>query len=50
MRAYQEAASGAVELYAGHIVQYLGDGLLVYFGHPQAHDDDAGGNPHGFYC
>ncbi len=41
VRAYQEAASGAIDRYAGHIAQYLGDGLLVYFGHPQAHEDDA---------
>jgi hypothetical protein len=27
--------------YDGHIAQYLGDGLLVYFGYPQAHEDDA---------
>src|SRR5262249_58629619 len=25
----------------GHIAQYLGDGLLVYFGYPQAHEDEA---------
>ena len=25
----------------GHIAQYLGDGLLVYFGYPRAHEDDA---------
>ncbi|HME71157.1 MAG TPA: adenylate/guanylate cyclase domain-containing protein [Myxococcota bacterium] len=41
VRAYQEAASGAIQRHAGHIAQYLGDGLLVYFGHPQAHEDDA---------
>ena len=41
VRAYQEAASGAIQRYAGHVAQYLGDGLLVYFGHPQAHEDDA---------
>ena len=41
MRAYQAAASGAIDRYAGHIAQYLGDGLLVYFGYPQAHEDDA---------
>ena len=41
VRAYQEAASGVIERHAGHIAQYLGDGLLVYFGHPQAHEDDA---------
>src|SRR5712664_1149093 len=27
--------------YSLHIAQYLGDGLLVYFGYPQAHEDDA---------
>ena len=27
--------------FEGHIAQYLGDGLLVYFGYPQAHEDDA---------
>ena len=27
--------------YDGHIAQYLGDGLLVYFGYPVAHEDDA---------
>src|SRR5262249_32010303 len=27
--------------YGGHVAQYLGDGLLVYFGWPQAHEDDA---------
>jgi len=41
VRAYQEAASAAIQRHAGHIAQYLGDGLLVYFGHPQAHEDDA---------
>jgi class 3 adenylate cyclase len=32
VRAYQEAAAAVIEQYAGHIAQYLGDGLLVYFG------------------
>jgi class 3 adenylate cyclase/tetratricopeptide (TPR) repeat protein len=41
VRAYQEAASQAIQRYEGHIAQYLGDGLLVYFGYPQAHEDDA---------
>ena len=27
--------------FEGHIAQYLGDGLLVYFGYPLAHEDDA---------
>jgi TOMM system kinase/cyclase fusion protein len=41
MRAYQARGAEAVERYDGHVVQYLGDGLLVYFGYPQAHEDDA---------
>src|SRR5262245_7192747 len=39
--AYQEAAATVIQQYAGHIAQYLGDGLLVYFGCPTAHEDDA---------
>jgi class 3 adenylate cyclase len=30
-----------IQRYEGHIAQYLGDGLLVYFGFPHAHEDDA---------
>src|SRR5215470_13205709 len=41
VRAYQEAAAAVIQQYAGHIAQYLGDGLLVYFGYPAAHEDDA---------
>ncbi len=41
IRAYQETAAGVIGRYEGHIAQYLGDGLLVYFGWPQAHEDDA---------
>jgi class 3 adenylate cyclase/predicted ATPase len=41
VRAYQETAAAVVQRYDGHIAQYLGDGLLVYFGYPQAHEDDA---------
>ncbi len=41
IRAYQETAAGVIQRYEGHIAQYLGDGLLVYFGWPQAHEDDA---------
>ncbi|MGH8562133.1 MAG: winged helix-turn-helix domain-containing protein, partial [Nevskiales bacterium] len=39
--AYQKAAAEVIGRYEGHIAQYLGDGLLVYFGHPTAHEDDA---------
>jgi class 3 adenylate cyclase/predicted ATPase len=41
VRAYQETAAEVIERYEGHIAQYLGDGLLIYFGFPVAHEDDA---------
>jgi class 3 adenylate cyclase len=41
VRAYQESSAVVIQRFDGHIAQYLGDGLLVYFGYPQAHEDDA---------
>ena len=41
MRAYQRACGQVIETYGGHVAQYLGDGLMVYFGWPRAHEDDA---------
>jgi len=41
VRSYQEKAADLIQGFDGHIAQYLGDGLLVYFGYPQAHEDDA---------
>src|SRR5215475_2452222 len=41
MRAYQRTCAEVIEGFDGYIAQYLGDGLLVYFGYPQAHEDDA---------
>jgi class 3 adenylate cyclase/tetratricopeptide (TPR) repeat protein len=41
VQAYQEAAVSVVERFEGHVGQYLGDGILVYFGWPRAHEDDA---------
>ncbi len=41
VRAYQAACTEVIQRYDGHIAQLLGDGLLVYFGYPQAHEDDA---------
>jgi class 3 adenylate cyclase/predicted ATPase len=41
VRAYQEAAAAVIARYEGYIAQYLGDGLLVYFGFPTAHEDEA---------
>jgi len=40
VRAYQRACADVIEPFGGHIAQYLGDGLLAYFGYPQAHEDD----------
>src|SRR5262249_54789074 len=41
IRAYQAACATVIERLAGHIAQYISDGLLIYFGYPQAHEDDA---------
>ena len=41
IQAYQGCAGGVIERFGGSVAQYLGDGLLVYFGHPVAHEDDA---------
>jgi class 3 adenylate cyclase/predicted ATPase len=41
MASYQTACGAVVERYDGHVAQYLGDGLMVYFGWPRAHEDDA---------
>jgi class 3 adenylate cyclase len=41
VRAYQDTCAKVTARFEGHIAQYLGDGLLVYFGYPRAHEDDA---------
>ena len=41
VRAYQAVCAEVIQRFDGHIAQYLGDGLLVYFGYPLAHEDDA---------
>jgi class 3 adenylate cyclase len=41
VRAYQQGCSAVSTQFDGHIAQFLGDGLLVYFGYPHAHEDDA---------
>jgi len=39
--AYQEACARVIRRCEGYLARYVGDGLLVYFGYPQAHEDDA---------
>jgi predicted ATPase/class 3 adenylate cyclase len=39
--AYQSCVAGLIGRYDGTVVRYLGDGVLAYFGYPQAHEDDA---------
>ena len=41
VRAYQQTCAAVIQHFDGYIAQYFGDGLLVYFGYPQAHEDDA---------
>jgi class 3 adenylate cyclase len=41
VRAYQATCTEVIHRFDGHIAQYLGDGLLVYFGYPVAHEEDA---------
>src|SRR5215471_6755462 len=41
VRAYQTVCSAVITRYEGYTAQLLEDGLLVYFGYPQAHEDDA---------
>jgi class 3 adenylate cyclase/predicted ATPase len=41
VRAYQSTCAAVIQRFDGYIAQYLGDGLLIYFGYPQAHEDDA---------
>jgi class 3 adenylate cyclase len=38
--AYHRAAAEAITHYGGHVAQYLGDGVMAFFGFPEAHDND----------
>lgn len=40
LRAYYDEAKRVIDNYEGHVAQYMGDGLMVFFGYPQAHEDD----------
>src|SRR5512140_2481888 len=39
--AYQKCVAESVQRFGGFVAKYMGDGVLVYFGYPQAHEDDA---------
>jgi len=39
--AYQKCVSETVQRFGGFVAKYMGDGVLVYFGYPEAHEDDA---------
>src|SRR5215475_4656113 len=41
VRSYQNVCDDVIGRFEGHIAQYLGDGILAYFGYPSAHEDDA---------
>src|SRR4029077_7068335 len=39
--AYQKCVAEVVQRFSGFVAKYMGDGVLAYFGYPQAHEDDA---------
>jgi class 3 adenylate cyclase/predicted ATPase len=39
--AYQKCVAETVQHFGGFVAKYMGDGVLIYFGYPQAHEDDA---------
>src|SRR5262249_24034789 len=39
--AYQKCVAATVHRFDGFVARYMGDGVLVYFGYPHAHEDDA---------
>ena len=39
--AYQKCVADTVQRFGGFVAKYMGDGVLLYFGYPQAHEDDA---------
>jgi class 3 adenylate cyclase len=41
IRAYQHTVAGEVARFEGHVAKFMGDGVLAYFGWPQAHEDEA---------
>ena len=41
VRQYQDACAGAIARFDGFLAKFMGDGVLAYFGYPQAHEDNA---------
>jgi class 3 adenylate cyclase/tetratricopeptide (TPR) repeat protein len=41
IKGYQDACAGAIARFDGYIAKFMGDGVLAYFGYPQAHEDAA---------
>ena len=41
IRAFQGAVAAAVARFDGHVAKWMGDGAMIYFGYPRAHEDDA---------
>ena len=39
--AYQKCVAATVQRFGGFVAKYMGDGVLIYFGYPEAHEDDA---------
>jgi class 3 adenylate cyclase len=48
--AYQKCVADTVQRFGGFAAKYMGDGVLVYFGYPQAHEDDAETAVHAACC
>src|ERR1700719_1430595 len=38
---YHRCVADTVARFAGFVAKYMGDGVLIYFGYPEAHEDDA---------
>jgi class 3 adenylate cyclase len=45
--AYQNCVADTAQRFGGFVAKYMGDGALMYFGYPQAHEDDASARVHG---
>ena len=39
--AYQKCVAETVQRFGGFVAKFMGDGVLIYFGYPEAHEDDA---------